>query len=327
MASVLEVQNLHVAYSSPEGAPFPALAGVGLRIESGEVLGILGESGSGKSTLASALLRLLPSGGRIQQGKIVFEGSDLLDRSQEELRKLRGGRIGLILQEPSSSLHPALQVGRQLRDVLSAHLNLNRQSLDEKSAQLLTAVFPNGAGRIYRSYPHELSGGQRQRVLIAQAIACNPSLLIADEPTASLDPTTQLEILELFRSLRKNLGLAIIFITHNPALLVGFADQILVLYAGRVVETGPASNVLAAPKHPYTVALLRCLPNPFSGSSTQHKSPLPVIPGNPPNLLTPPHGCAFESRCADRMARCSNAEPSSFSLEPQHDVACYKFSG
>lgn len=327
MASILEVRNLHVAYSSPGGSPCPALSGVSFSLQPGEVLGVLGESGSGKSTLASALVRLLPSGGVIQDGEIVFEGAKLLQRSSEELRKLRGGRIGLILQEPSSSLHPALQIGRQLRDVFSAHLARNRRHLEAKSAELLSAVFSESTDRVSRSYPHELSGGQRQRVLIAQAIACGPSLLIADEPTASLDPTTQLEILELFCALRKKLGLAIIFITHNPARLQNFADRVLVLYAGRLVEIGPASKVLAAPKHPYTVALLRSLPDPFDQSPTRPKSPLPVIPGSPPNLLTPPPGCVFESRCSDRMERCSRGEPGPAVPEPLHEVACYKYFG
>src|SRR5271163_3571748 len=225
MTPLLEVKNLHVSYSARTGEVCPALAGVNLNLAPGEILGVLGESGSGKSTLAAALLRLLPSNGKIQKGSVLFEGKNLLEVSPQDLRKIRGGRIGLISQEPSSSLHPTLQVGQQVSDVLAAHETLDRRALREKTRHILISVFPENAERISRSYPHELSGGQRQRVLIAQAIACGPSLVVADEPTASLDPTTQQEILQLFRTLRQKLGIGMILITHNPALLAGLADR------------------------------------------------------------------------------------------------------
>src|ERR1700730_15867721 len=191
--SVLEVRNLHVAYLSRASVPASVIVDVSFDVRSGEIVGVLGESGSGKSTLAAALLRLLPSNGKIQQGTVLFEGKNLLDASPQDLRKIRGGRIGLILQEPSSSLHPTMRVGPQVSDVLAAHESLDRGTLSERTNQLLATVFPVDAARISRSYPHELSGGQRQRVLIAQAITCGPSLVVADEPTASLDPTTQRE--------------------------------------------------------------------------------------------------------------------------------------
>jgi oligopeptide transport system ATP-binding protein len=325
MTPILEVRNLHVAYSDRAGGVCPALADVSFDLGPAEILGVLGESGSGKSTLAAALLRLLPSNGKIQRGTVLFEGKNLLDTSPQDLQKIRGGRIGLIFQEPSSSLHPTLKVGQQVRDVLAAHESLDRRTLNEKTNQLLASVFPMGAERISRSYPHELSGGQRQRVLIAQAIAGGPSLLVADESTASLDPITQLEILMLFRMLREKLGLAMILITHNPALLAGLADRILVLYAGRVVEIGPTANVLSSPQHPYTEAMLQCLPSNIAEDYITRKARLRTIAGDPPDLSLIRKGCLFEPRCAERMQVCKGDEPAAVAVREQHNVTCFKF--
>jgi oligopeptide/dipeptide ABC transporter ATP-binding protein len=327
MTSLLKVTNLHVSYSARSGEVCPALAGVNFDLAPGEILGVLGESGSGKSTLAAALLRLLPSNGKIQTGSVLFEGKNLLEVSPQDLRKIRGGRIGLIFQEPSSSLHPTLQVGQQVSDVLAAHVSSDRRALNDKTSQILASVFPVDAERISRSYPHELSGGQRQRVLIAQAIACGPSLVIADEPTASLDPTTQQEILQVFRALWQKLGLAMILITHNPALLTGLADRILVLYAGRVAEIGPTAQVLTAPQHPYTAALLRCLPSNFAESQRARKATLNVITGEPPDLSLHEVGCQFEPRCTERMEVCKCNEPAAADVGELHEVSCFKFAG
>jgi oligopeptide transport system ATP-binding protein len=327
MTPILEVQNLHVAYSDRTGDVSPALENVSFSIEPGEILGVLGESGSGKSTLAAALLRLLPSNGKIQRGSVLFERKNLLEASPQELRKIRGGRIGLILQEPSSSLHPTLRVGQQVSDVLAAHESLDRRALREKTEQLLASLFPMDTERISRSYPHELSGGQRQRVLIAQAIGCGPSLVVADEPTASLDPTTQQEILQLFRTLQQKFGLAIILITHNPALLAGLADRILVLYAGRVAEIGPTATVLFSPQHPYTAALLRCFPPHCVDNQGSHKAKLPSIQGDPPDLSLYEAGCQFEPRCTERMEVCKCDEPAAAEISELHEVSCFKFAG
>jgi oligopeptide transport system ATP-binding protein len=327
MTPLLEVKNLHVSYSARAGEVCPALAGVNFDLAPGEILGILGESGSGKSTLAATFLRLLPSNGKIQKGSVLFEGRNLLEVSPQDLRKIRGGRIGLISQEPSSSLHPTLQVGQQVSDVLAAHENLDRRTLRRKTSHLLTSVFPEDAERISRSYPHELSGGQRQRVLIAQAIACGPSLVVADEPTASLDPTTQQEILQLFRTLQQKLGLAMILITHSPSLLAGLADRVLVLYAGRAAEMGPTAQVLSAPQHPYTEALLRCLPSHFAEGQTARKARLHVIQGESPDLSLHEPGCQFEPRCTERMEVCKCDEPAAAEVSELHEVSCFKFSG
>jgi ABC-type glutathione transport system ATPase component len=278
MAPILEVQDLHVVYASSAGNQVPALAGVTFALNPGEILGILGESGSGKSTLGGSLLRLLPPNGVITRGEIRFEGTDVLRLGPGELQELRGGRVSLVFQEPSMALHPTIRVEDQVSEVLAAHGLRGKTARREATRANLKAIFPSDVERIARAYPHQLSGGQRQRVLIAQAIACRPALVVADEPTASLDPVTQREILALLRSLRDQLGVSVILITHNPALLANFADRVLVLHAGKVVEIGSVDSVLLSPQHPYTRALLKCLPPVPSDSYAKNKTPLPVIP-------------------------------------------------
>lgn len=327
MIPILQVQDLHVAYSSRAGKKSPVLDGVSFDVLPGETLGVLGESGSGKSTLASALLQLLPGNGKIQKGAVQFEGQDLLRAEPRALERIRGARIALIFQEPSLALHPTIRISEQIGDVLAAHQSLSRGALREKTLQLLKEVFPAGPARIADSYPHELSGGQQQRVLIAQAIACGPSLIIADEPTASLDPTTQQDILSLFRTLRGKFNLSLILITHNPALLAGLADRVLVLYAGKVAEIGPTEQVLTFPQHPYTLALLQSVPGGLDEPAKGRKSRLPVIPGEAPNLAAVANGCQFESRCRDRMDLCTRREPSVVAVSETHGVACFKYGG
>jgi oligopeptide/dipeptide ABC transporter ATP-binding protein len=327
MASVLEIQDLHVSYRSREGALHPALAGVSFGLMPAEILGVLGESGSGKSTLAVSLLRLLPGNGKILRGMAHFEGQDLLQARAEELQKIRGRRISLIFQEPSLALHPTMRAGDQVRQVLAAHAASGKSALNERTRQVFAEVFPEDADRMARSYPHQLSGGQRQRVLIAQAIACGPAVVIADEPTASLDPATQMEILGVFRTLREKLGLAMIFITHNPALLSGFADRVLVLYGGRVAELGPAATVLASPRHPYTKALFASLPAVLEESGTARRKRLPVIPGDSSPSSLPRQGCCFEPRCTERMDICREREPGVVNVSAAHTVSCFKYEG
>jgi|SRR5271170_319908 len=351
MSPLLEIQDLQVAYHSPAGGECAALAGVSFEVRAGEILGVLGESGSGKSTLGTALLKLLPPNGRIHKGSIRFEGQDLLQAQPRELQKIRGGRVSLIFQEPSMALHPTIRVGEQISDVISAHEPLDRRALREKTQQILAKVFSGDANhpaeakgipqaeptalanrrtevnRIAESYPHQLSGGQRQRVLLAQAIACSPALLIADEPTASLDPSTQQEILALLRTLREQLQCAVILITHNPALLQGLADRVLVLYAGKVAEIGPTEEILTSPHHPYTKALLKCLPPPIAAARVERKTKLTVIPGESPNLQQFANGCRYEPRCADRMDVCTATEPAETTLSERHAVACFRYGG
>jgi len=325
MESVLEVQNLQVSYRSPERRSRPVLSGVSFGLMPGEILGVLGESGSGKSTLAASILRLLPPNGHIGGGGVFFEGKNLLQAPSEELRQVRGGRVALIFQEPSLALHPTIRVGEQVRRVLASHQSLSKNDLNERTRNVFTQLFPQDTDRILRSYPHQLSGGQRQRALIAQAIACNPAIVIADEPTAALDPVTQMEILGVFRSLREQLSLAMVFITHNPALLSGFADRILILYAGQVVEWGPAESVLRSPKHPYTRALFESLPNISTEMDKGRKTLLPVIPGNSSPASLPRKGCSFEPRCSVRMDVCKEFEPALVDLGKKHVVSCFKY--
>ena len=325
MTALLAVQDLHVSYRSRGGIAFQALTGVSFQLMPGEILGVLGESGSGKSTLAASLLRLLPEHGQITKGSVLFEGKDILQAGSVELQGIRGSRISLIFQEPSLALHPTMRAGEQVRQVLAAHESLPKRVLKEKTRQVLATVFPEEEGRISHSYPHQLSGGQRQRVLIAQSIACGPSLIIADEPTASLDPTTQMEIPGVFQSLREKLDLAMIFITHNPALLAGFADRVLVLYGGRIVEVGAAATVLASPQHPYTKALFRSVPRPLERPRNGEKVKLPAIPGDSLPSSLPSEGCPFEPRCADRMDLCRKREPELIRIGGTQAVSCFKF--
>lgn len=325
MTSLLAVEDLHVSYDPHDGNTSQALNGVSFQLLPGEVLGILGESGSGKTTLALSLLRLLPERAQIRKGSVLFERQDLSRATSCELQKIRGKRISLIFQEPSLALHPTMRVGEQVRQVLAAHESLGKRALQEKMRQVFAAVFAEDADRIALSYPHQLSGGQRQRVLIAQAIACGPALLIADEPTASLDPTTQMEILGVFCSLREKLGLAVIFITHNPALLAGFADRVLVLYGGRVVEVGAAESVLASPKHPYTQALFRSVPRDFERSENGRKARLPAIAGDSLPSSLPLRGCPFEPRCPEKMDVCAIREPELVKIGAADLVSCFKF--
>lgn len=326
MASILEVKDLYVSYRARAGRPTEALAGVSFDLRPGEILGIVGESGSGKSTLAATLLRLLPANGEITGGAIRFEGKDILQASSKELQGIRGQCISLIFQEPSVALHPTMRAGEQVRQVLAAHGSRSKSVLRERTRQVLSTVFPEEVERISESYPHQLSGGQRQRVLIAQAIACAPSLVIADEPTASLDPTTQMEILEVFRTLREKLGVAMILVTHNPAVLAGLADRVLVLYCGRVVELGPVAAVIELPRHPYTKVLFASIPAVFENGGNNRKKKLATIPGDSFSQSFPPAGCCpFEPRCPERMQKCREREPELVKLSETHAVSCFLF--
>jgi oligopeptide/dipeptide ABC transporter ATP-binding protein len=324
MGAILEVCDLRVAYRSRGGDLFRALDGISFCLESGEVLGVLGESGSGKSTLAVSLLRLFGRNSVVVSGAVLFDGRDLLKAEPSELQTIRGKSISLIFQEPSVALHPTMRVGRQVRQILDAHGMGNRDELVRRTREVFEALFGGEAERIARSYPHQLSGGQRQRVLIGQAIVCRPSVLVADEPTASLDPTTQMEILGVFRALQKSLGLTMIFITHSPALLSGFADRILVLYGGRVAELGVAREVLVSPKHPYTQALFRSIPS-LDEPRDERKRILPAIPRDSNLSSLPRAGCPFEPRCPERMDICKSENPGLVNLSESHLASCFRY--
>ncbi len=327
MDIILEVHDLHVCYRKSTGTEIHAAQGISFDVRRGEILGCIGESGAGKSTLAASLLSLLPTNGKILRGTILLEGRNLLNMASRELREVRGGRIGLIFQEPSLALHPTMRIGDQVTEVLRAHFPLENKQRRERVAEALTAVFGSDAHRISSCYPHELSGGQRQRAVIAQAIACRPSVIVADEPTASLDTVTQREILSLFQKLRGELGIAIVFITHNPALLAGFADRILVLYGGRVAELGSTADLLSSPLHPYTRMLLQCAPALNDAIAQRQGAKLPVIPGEPLDLSTCAPGCNFAARCPEKMEICGQRPPSRVQKGDAHEVSCFLYGG
>jgi peptide/nickel transport system ATP-binding protein len=326
MQTLLEARDLRVEYR--DGANIkPVLEGISFALRAGEVLGILGESGSGKTTLAYSLLQLQTLNLHFSGGSVQFEGQEILNRSERDLQKIRGARISLIFQEASLALHPTIRVGEQVARVIAAHSALNRAETLNKARGVLHEVFSSDTERIFSSYPHQLSGGQRQRVLIAQAIACSPSVLIADEPTASLDTTTQSEILSLFAELRRRHEMAVIFITHNPALLAQLAHRILILYAGRIVEEGPAEILLRTPRHPYLRDLLRSMTDSPEAALLLHRLKLPAIEGAAPDLSATSSGCVFAPRCEDRMEECGQREPMTIATEENSTVACFKYGG
>jgi peptide/nickel transport system ATP-binding protein len=323
MESILQLQDLTVCYGLRQGRPITALWGVSFELASGEAVAILGESGCGKTTLALALLGLLPNNASVHHGTIIFRGTNLLTLGERELQKVRGAQISLVHQEPGLALNPVLRVGDQVAEVLRAHTGMSSRQARGESKELLAQVGFPAKSRIDEAFPHQLSGGQQQRVVIAQAIACHPDLIIADEPTTALDAAAQLEIIALLQSLQQKLKLALVLITHNPAVLIPLVQRILVMYAGQIVEDGPARQVLDRPLHPYTNGLLQC------GRATLPQGPRPrslaSIPGEPPNLAALSAGCAFAPRCPERMDVCQSRPPVETQPEKARRVRCFKY--
>ncbi len=291
---LLRVDNLHVQFPGDEG-PVRAVDGVSFTLNAGQTLALVGESGCGKSLTALAILRLLPPAARVADGSIWLTDADVLRLPERELRALRGRRLTMIFQEPMTSLNPLHTAGAQIDEVLRLHRRLPARTARAQTVELLRRVGIPAPEQRYSDYPHQLSGGMRQRVMIALALACGPELLIADEPTTALDVTVQAQILALLRELRQERGLALLLISHDLALVARFADRVAVMYAGRIVETGPAEVVFADPRHPYTQALLRCTPRLNAGGVNARR--LPVIPGEVPSAAARPAGCAFHPRC------------------------------
>lgn len=327
MGSLLQVRDLTVLFQISEKVLSPAVEGISFHIGPGEVVGLLGESGCGKTTAALSLLRLLPKTGCIVRGSVRFRGRELLTLDEYLLEKIRGGEISVVSQEPGIALNPVMRVGDQIADVIRAHRPWSRKRCREDAESLLALVRLSGRDRIYAAYPHQLSGGQRQRILIAQALACRPALVIADEPTAQLDATSQKEILALLRELKESLQIALLFISHNPGILAGLADRVMVMYAGRVVEEGSLVQVYRNPLHPYTRGLLRCIPKADGPSPTDHKKKLHSIAGSPPDPARLPPGCPFEPRCPDRMEACTTREPEEVQPEASRRVRCFIYGG
>jgi oligopeptide/dipeptide ABC transporter ATP-binding protein len=320
--ALLEVRDLRITFPVDGGA-LAAVRGAGFEIARGEIVGLLGESGCGKSSTALAILGLLPASATCS-GSICFDSQELLGLSEQRMEKTRGAQISLISQEPALALNPVLTVRRQISEVLRAHQNSRSHNSESKINALLELVGLTDVSRIASAYPHQISGGQRQRVAIAQALACKPVLVIADEPTASLDTVIQAEILEVFLQLKQSLGSAFLFISHNPAILQKICDRILVMYAGEIVEQGPAARVLSQPLHPYTRALLACAPaRPHAGQ----KKPRYYIAGSPPDMQRPISACAFESRCPDRMEVCTMRPPVDIAQDNSRHVRCFKYGG
>jgi oligopeptide/dipeptide ABC transporter ATP-binding protein len=320
----VQVRDLTVTYHPENDEPIRALDGLSIEVRPGEIVGILGESGCGKSTLASALLRLLAPHAKCEGGTILVRGRDLLNLSEKELRAIRGREISLIPQDPALSLNPVMTAGSQVGEVLRAHLPLKAQQRRERVKELLREVGFDHPAEIYSAYPHQLSGGQRQRIAIAQAVACRPPLLIADEPTSKLDATLQAEIVALLSQIRRQHGTAILVISHDPTLFAGFADRIAVMYAGRIVEVGNSAEIFGRPLHPYTQALVRTATSSVvTGSRVRVR--LPAIEGESPDPTCIPIGCRFEPRCTERMDVCSRRYPREFMPEPSRPVNCFKY--
>ena len=315
---LLRVVGLKTHFFTEEGV-VQAVDGVDFTLQRGETLGIVGESGSGKSVTSLSLLRLVGRPGRIVAGNIIFDGTDLSTLSEEAMRRLRGNRMAMIFQQPTTALNPVFRVGDQIIETLTIHQGLKGAEATRRCSELLTMVGLPDPDRRMRQYPHQLSGGQCQRVMIAMALACNPELLIADEPTTALDVTIQAQILDLMRALREKIDTSIILITHDMGVVAEMADHVLVMYAGQVVEYAEVHDLFAEPKHPYTVGLLNSMP-----VLGQVRAELEVIPGTVPSLLHPPAGCRFAARCSKRFAPCDEPPPL-FALAEERKVRCWLY--
>lgn len=317
--NLLSIDGLKT-YFSTDGEPIRAVDGVSFAISRGEVFGLVGESGSGKTMTALSIMRLIPVPGRIVEGSITFEGSDLAGLTNEEMQKVRGNRIGMIFQEPLTSLNPVLRIGDQLGEGLIVHKGLSKQEAKRVAVELLGKVGFDQPENRYLQYPHQLSGGQRQRVLIAIAIACNPSLIIADEPTTALDVTIEAQILKLLEALIADRSMSMLFITHNLHLIKRIADRVGIMYAGRMVEEAPVADFLTHPQHPYSQGLLDSLPEFAIGVKR-----LKAIPGSVPRLSEMPKGCPFHPRCVHAMDRCRAQKPGPILTGENRCVRCFLY--
>jgi len=316
---LLQLRSLSTHYVSARGTRVTrAVDEVTLSLDQGQTLGIVGESGSGKTTLALSLLRLLPPAARFVSGEILFEGQDLLKKSEAEMRRIRGKRIAMILQDPMASLNPLFTVGDQVAEPIRVHDGASRRNAWTRATELLKAVRIAAPETRVREYPHQLSGGMRQRIVGAIAISCEPRILIADEPTTSLDLTIQAQYLKLLRDLQRAHNLALIFITHNLGIVAKMCDQVAVMYAGRLVESGPVKQIYNSPAHPYTQALLESIPR-----VGDNRKRLTAIDGQPPDPSAPPPGCAFHPRCPRVMDRCRTEAPPEFRVADSQTSRCW----
>ena len=319
MGTLLEVRDLTTYFFIAAGI-VRAVEGVSYDVSEGETVALVGESGCGKTVSALSVMRLVAApAGRIVAGQILFKGRDLLALDEEGMRRVRGREIGMIFQEPMTSLNPVLSIGRQLTETVEIHLGMTPAQARERAVELLGLVGIPDPGRRLAQYPHQFSGGMRQRIMIAMALSCNPSLILADEPTTALDVTIQAQILELMRDLSRRLGVAMLIITHNLGVVARYADRVNVMYAGKIIERGTAREIYANPRHPYTLGLLRSVPR----LDEPRKSKLSPIEGQPPDLMRLPAGCAFSPRCRYAIERCARDVPPLGAVGEGHDAACW----
>jgi oligopeptide/dipeptide ABC transporter ATP-binding protein len=319
MPALLQVKDLKTYFYLEEGV-VKAVDGVSYDVQEGETLALVGESGCGKSVSALSLLRLIPTPpGRIVSGEVIFDGEDIMKLNDDELRKVRGNRIAMVFQEPMTSLNPVLTIGKQLTEALELHLKLDRNAATARAIQLLEMVGVAEAERRINDFPHQFSGGMRQRVMIAMAMACNPRLLIADEPTTALDVTIQAQVLEVMARLSREFGTAVIIITHNLGVVARYANRVNVMYAGRIIESSTAENVYADPRHPYTLGLLNSVPKLNQATNVR----LAPIEGTPPDMVRLPPGCSFYPRCAYRIDKCKEEYPPLALVAENHYAACW----
>lgn len=317
---MLEVRNLVTQFKTDEGT-LTAVDNVSFKVEAGKTLGIVGESGCGKSVTSLSIMRLIQPPGKMASGQIFFQGQDLLTLSEEKMRDIRGNSIGMIFQEPMTSLNPVFTCGDQIEEALRVHqVGLSKEALKAKAIEMIKMVGIPAPEKRYNEFPHQLSGGMRQRIMIAMAMCCNPKLLIADEPTTALDVTIQAQILDLMRNLQKSYGTGLILITHDLGVVAEMCDHVVVMYAGKVVESGTVFEIFENPKHPYTKGLLESIPHFESGQRLER---LKTIPGLVPSLLHLPKGCRFQDRCPNKKSDCEASIPNLESLSQTHSVACY----
>ena len=318
MAPLLQIKNLHTSFFTHDGE-VQAVKGVDLEIAEGETLGIVGESGSGKSVTSLSILNLLPPSGKVVTGEILLNGKDLVQAGRSELQSIRGNAISMIFQDPMSSLNPLIPVGKQVEEMIITHRKRTRSQVKNDVMKLFDMVqIPDPAGR-YRSYPHEFSGGMRQRVMIAIALACSPSLLIADEPTTALDVTIQDQILVLLHSLQREMNMSILFISHDLGVIAEICSRVMVMYSGMVMETARIDDLFRTPAHPYTMGLLQSIP----GIMQDRSVPLLPIPGSPPDASNPPQGCPFHPRCRYARAICAREVPPLQQISESHTSRCW----
>ncbi|MFZ2256629.1 MAG: ABC transporter ATP-binding protein [Clostridiaceae bacterium] len=318
MGNLLEIRNLHTNFYIHAGV-VQAIRGVDIDLDKGEAIGIVGESGSGKSVTMMSVMRLLDANGKLEEGSIKFDGKELTTMSNEEIRKIRGNEIGMIFQDPMTSLNPVYTIEYQLTEPLREHRGMNKQEARKVAVEMMKKVGIPSPEKRLKQYPHEFSGGMRQRVMIAMALICGPKLIIADEPTTALDVTIQAQILELMKKLKDETNTSIILITHDLGVVADVCSRINVMYGGTLVEKGSVDDIFYRPRHPYTVGLLNSVPNPALGA----KEKLIPIEGTPPDLIKPPVGCPFAARCPHVMNLCVSKRPPLFPVGEKHEAACW----